>query len=244
MAEHGWVPLQEIDRLRRGERAAEERERERELFVSMLGHDLRNPLSTILAGLEMLKLKTPTDERDRILLDRLHGSGLRMARMIDQLLDFARSRLGGGIPLERRRFDLAELCGEVAAELEAAGGPVPVERRGDTSGEWDRDRLGEVISNLVGNALAHGEPGTAALRVDGHGEEVVLVCHNRGAIPTDELPHLFDPFRGGHPHGKRTSGLGLGLYIVARIVEQHGGHIEVRSSVGNGTDFTLRLPRR
>lgn len=244
MAEHGWVPLQEIDRLRRRERDAEERERERELFVSMLGHDLRSPLSTILAGLEMLKLRTPTEDRDRILLDRLHGSGLRMARMIDQLLDFARSRLGGGIPLDRRRFDLAELCGEVAAELEAAGGPVPVDRRGDASGEWDRDRLGEVVSNLLGNALAHGEPGTASLTVDGSGDEVRLVCHNRGAIPPAELEHLFDPFRGGHRHGKHSSGLGLGLYIIARIVDEHGGSIQVRSTVEDGTDFTVRLPRR
>jgi signal transduction histidine kinase len=244
MATHGWVPLQEIDRLRQGELVAEERERERELFVSMLGHDLRNPLSTILAGLEMLKLKKPTDDRDRVLIDRLHGSGLRMARMIDQLLDFARSRLGGGIPLERRFCDLGELCVEVAAELDAAGGPIPVDRSGDTSGEWDRDRLGEVISNLVGNALAHGEPHTARLVVDGLGDEVLLECRNRGAIAADELPHLFDPFRGGHLHGKRSSGLGLGLYIVARIVEEHHGHIEVRSSVEEGTRFIVRLPRR
>src|SRR5262249_37570303 len=99
MAINGWVPRLVMDRLRRAEQrenAAEERERARQRFVSMLGHDLRNPLSTILAGLEMLRLKPHHDEKDRILLERLHGSGQRMSRMIDQLLDFARSRLGGG----------------------------------------------------------------------------------------------------------------------------------------------------
>jgi signal transduction histidine kinase len=219
-------------------------ERESELLVSWLGHDLRNPLSTILAGIEMLEAR-PCDERERILLHRLHGSAERMSRMIDQLLDFARSRLGGGIPIERRSLDLGELCAEVIGELEQATRiAIPLERIGDCTGEWDRDRLAEVISNLVGNALQHGERGTTTLSVDGRESEVELTCRNHGApIPGELMTHLFDPFHGGRSHTTRSSGLGLGLYIVARIIEQHGGRISVSSS-SDGTCFNVRLPRR
>jgi sigma-B regulation protein RsbU (phosphoserine phosphatase) len=219
--------------------------RQRELFLSMLCHDLRNPLSTIQIGLELLRSNWQLDDRQHLLLERLHGSARRMARMIDQLLDFERCRLSGGIPLVRCRVDLGELCAEVIAEFAAAGDcSVPLERLGDTTGEWDRDRLAEVISNLVGNAIAHGERNTAAVIVDGRSDQLVMSCRNEGPpIAAEVRPHLFDPFRGGRLRSARASGIGLGLYIVARIVEEHGGRITVSSTASEGTTFAVHLPR-
>jgi signal transduction histidine kinase len=214
---------------------------ERDLLLTVLGHDLRNPLSSILGGLDLLRAGR-LDERERVRVEKLHLAALRMSRIIDQLLDFGRSQLGGGIRLERSLVDLGDVSAQVIGELDAAGkATISLERLGDTSGLWDRDGLARVISNLVGNALAHGDHTSIALIVDGRSDDVVITCHNTGpAIAAETLSHLFDPFT----RGARSSGLGLGLYIVVGIVEAHGGRIRVHSTAGDGTTFTVRLPRQ
>jgi signal transduction histidine kinase len=178
---------------------------------------------------------------------RILTSAERMARMIDQILDFTRIRLGHGIPLQRRRIDLAEVCRLAIDEAESTGGGerIRLEEGGESVGTWDGDRLSQLISNLLGNALAHGTTGApVVIRLDGTSDDdVVLELQNSGAVPPDVLPVLFDPFHSTSRKQERSSGLGLGLFISQQIVLAHAGNIEVTSSEEHGTRFIVRLPR-
>ncbi len=131
-----------------------------EMFVGILGHDLRNPLSAVLAGAQILRHDL-LDPRSARVVARIVSSGERMARMIEQLLDFTRARLGEGISLDRAPLDLAQLAREIVEECRAASpsASLHIAALGETGGAWDRDRVFQVLSNLVGNALQHGEPG-------------------------------------------------------------------------------------
>jgi signal transduction histidine kinase len=216
-----------------------------EMFVGILGHDLRNPLSAITTAASLLARRAETDKVSRPAARILSSAG-RMARMIDQLLDFTRIRLGQGLPLSRSENDLAEVCRMAIDEVDGAGEGVDLRVRENTVGSWDGDRLMQLVSNLVGNALAHGA-GTAPVQViaDGHSaEEVVLEVKNAGAIAPAVLPIIFEPFRSGKDRKEdQSSGLGLGLYITRQIVFAHSGSIEARSTQEEGTCFTVRLPR-
>jgi len=217
-----------------------------ELFTGMLGHDLRNPLGAIMTGAQ-LAVSRVEDERVLKPLSRILTSGTRMARMIDQLLDFTRLRVGAGIPIERRRCELEPLLRQAIDELEHArpASIIAIECAGDTAGTWDADRLLQVFSNLVANAVQHGNAGeTARVSVDGtDGASVRVRVHNAGAIPADLLPRLFEPMTAGERRRERSQGLGLGLFITREILKAHGGAIEVSSSEQDGTTFTLALPR-
>lgn len=218
-----------------------------EMFVGILSHDLRNPLSAILSGANLLGRELQTEKSGRV-LSRVVSSGERMGRMIDQLLDFTRVRLGEGIPLARTAMDLAELVREVVEEARVSrpAAVLHLMEQGDTTGAWDRDRLSQVVSNLLGNALQHGEPGAGGIEIvlDGSNPaHVTLAIHNPGAIPVDLLSVLFDPFRGTvHKLGK-SSGLGLGLYVARQVAVAHGGELAVESPPTGTVIFRLRLPR-
>jgi signal transduction histidine kinase len=217
-----------------------------ELFAGVLAHDLRNPLNSISMGTELL-IQSELGERGRSTLQRMRVSAERMARMIGQLLDLTRSRSGDGIAVVCQRFDLRELARSVADELTLATAPrhVTIEVAGETSGEWDEDRLGQVLSNLVSNALEHGAPGSVPhVSIDGSDAARVRVeVRNAGTISPDNLPWLFDPFRRARTDTHSLSGLGLGLYITRQIVLAHGGTIDVESNAA-GTVFRVELPRR
>ena len=218
-----------------------------ELFSGVLAHDLRNPLSTLVMGTELL-LGDATDPRGRITLTRMQNSGRRMTRMIEQLLDLTRSRSAGGLAVTRTSMDLGELAESVVNELSLAFPErrIEVERRGDTRGAWDPDRLAQVISNLVGNAVQHGAAeGVVTVMVDGSNPaRIELRTHNFGAIPAAYLPSLFDPFRraGAATTRQQSQGLGLGLYITKLIADAHDGSVTVDSGAG-GTTFQVVLPR-
>jgi PAS domain S-box-containing protein len=217
-----------------------------EMFVGILGHDLRNPLSAIMTGASLLARRAESDKVAKP-ATRILTSAERMARMIDQILDFTRIRLGHGIPLQRRRIDLAEVCRLAIDEAESTGGGerIRLEEGGESVGTWDGDRLSQLISNLLGNALAHGTTGApVVIRLDGTSDDdVVLELQNSGAVPPDVLPVLFDPFHSTSRKQERSSGLGLGLFISQQIVLAHAGNIEVTSSEEHGTRFIVRLPR-
>jgi signal transduction histidine kinase len=217
-----------------------------EMFVGILGHDLRNPLSAITTAASLLARRAES-EKVAAPTGRILNSARRMARMIDQLLDFTRIRLGNGLPLERRRTDLADVCRSVVEELETATHEkrVRLEACGDLAGTWDGDRLAQLASNLLSNALAHGDAGAPiTLRLEGSGDYVLLEVHNAGAISGEVLPLIFDPFKSGADRKQeRSSGLGLGLFITREIALAHAGSIGVESSPEEGTRFTVRLPR-
>jgi signal transduction histidine kinase/CheY-like chemotaxis protein len=215
-----------------------------ETFTAMLGHDLRNPLNAISTTAQLLLRRAVTPEIARPAA-RIERSAERMSRMITQLLDLARARTGG-FKLERKPLDLAELCQLVLDELRQAnpGARVQVATTGSLHGRWDGDRLAQVISNLAGNALEHGEPRSPVIvELDGrHPDAVSIRVENRGEIAPEVLPVLFDPFRGLGQRNERARGLGLGLYISKEIVTAHHGRIDVMSR-GGGTCFEIELPK-
>ena len=229
--------------------ALEQTVRYSELFTGVLAHDLRNPLGAITTAAHLVLMREEGEgDRNAKPLSRIVASGQRMERMIDQLLDFTRARVGGGIEILVRDANLADLCSQAIGEVELVypDRSIPCSFVGDQGGTWDPDRLLQIISNLVANACQHGRPGSpVTVRLDGRqSDAIVLAVHNLGTIPEALQPTLFDPFRGTRHRRDHSRGLGLGLFIVKELVRAHGGTVEVESADPDGTTFTIRLPRR
>ncbi len=234
--------------LLRSLRYAIERQRfelERELFLGAVGHDLRNPLAAVrmAAGL-MLADDDDLSAKTRMRAAKIANAADRMTRMIEQLLSFSRGR-AGGLTLERRDLDLVQLCRTVVEEVELAhpDATVVVAAPADAHGEWDHDRLVQVVQNLVTNAVAHGRPGRPVhvrlmAGTDADADVVLEVDNDCAPLADDELDELFHPFRRNR---RRGPGLGLGLSIAHQLVTAHGGTIAARSRDG-GIIFTVRLP--
>ncbi len=217
-----------------------------ETFVAAVGHDLRTPLNNVVLSAELLRAQLSTPGETRV-LERLSASAERMSKMIDELFDLARARQAGGIPIVRQsNVDLLPVAERIVAELGAgaAGRELSLEQRGDLHGDWDPDRLGQVLANLLGNALRHGATqGAVQLELDGSdAARLVIVVRNGGQITPDVLSCLFEPFRRGKARAASKDGLGLGLFIVQQIVLAHGGTIDAES-VDAVTTFRVSLPR-
>jgi len=218
----------------------------RDQSLGILGHDLRNPLAAMITGASLLINAEELSDRSVRIAARMLNSANRMTRMIDDLLDLTRTRFGEPIPIKPAPLNLEPVCLQVIAELEAlrpAGG-VSFTPKGDLRVVWDGDRISQVLSNLVKNAIQHGganEP--ISLVADGSGDEIVLEVHNGGpSIPKKALPTLFEPMT-RHTEDAKNTGLGLGLYIASQVVLAHCGKLEVASTDAAGTTFTARLPR-
>jgi PAS domain S-box-containing protein len=214
----------------------------RERFIAILGHDLRNPLGAITMGAAVLE-ETARGPQDAAIVRRIVNSANRMERMIEELLDFARARLGAGIPVAPKPIDLGSLLPQLVEELRLAHPSRTIELvlAGELRGEWDRERIAQVVSNLLSNAIQHGaDPVRVAAR--GERETVKIDVWNDGPpIPRETLATVFDPFRGGD--GRKSKGLGLGLFIAAEVVRAHRGSISVDSDGERGTTFRVVLPR-
>lgn len=216
-------------------------------FLGIVGHDLRNPLSAIKMSAAMLAKYVPDSPRLRSMVDRIASATDRMSRMIDDLLDFTRGRLGGGIPVQRRAADLGDIARDVVEELQAANPARSLELHieGDARGECDPDRVAQAFGNLVANALVHGDK-TSPVKVTVRGQDgdVRVEVWNAGQpIPAELQERMFDPFTQRRTGAAQPAeGLGLGLYIVSEIVSAHGGHVQVRSDA-EGTVFTTVWPR-
>jgi signal transduction histidine kinase len=222
---------------------ASEREHMKDMFIGILSHDLRNPLSSIVMAARLLLEAEDIPSHHLRSIARIANSGARMSKLIDDVSDFTRGRLGGGIPVHPGRADLVEICRAAIDELTPLfpGRPLSFETIGDCAGEWDRERIAQVVSNLVSNALRHSDA-AVSVRVSGEADTVVLEVRNGGApIAEEDMGKLFEPFhRGMHKGG----GLGLGLYIVKEIVRAHGATISVSSTATDGTSFRVLWPRR
>lgn len=210
-----------------------------ERLLAVVGHDLRQPLSAIALSSRLLAEAGVTPETQRRLLGRIGRAADRMTDMIRDLLDLSRARQGMAVPVERARVDLGALAVRAVEEAETLHpGRLRIEVRGEAVVSGDASRLGQVLANLVSNALEHGDPAVVVrVAVRQAGDVVVLEVANGGAVAPEVLPHVFEPFARG---GRR--GLGLGLFIVHEVVRAHGGTAEMESSEAAGTVVRVRLP--
>lgn len=225
-------------------------DRAREMFVAVLGHDLRTPLSAVLMAGHYMRDSGDLSEPHQTLSERVVSSATRMTQMVDDLLDFTRGRLGNGIPVERHDADLGVVARAAVDEMITAhpGREFTLQITGNVRGMFDAARISQVLSNLLGNAVQYGAA-TSPIHVQamGDGDAVVLRVQNGGSvIPANKIPGLFSPFkrlRGSVATGQDVHNLGLGLYVAERVVTAHSGTIAVTSTEADGTSFQVRLPR-
>lgn len=223
----------------------------RDLFLAILGHDLRNPLNSIAMSAALLPMLVERAPEAIGVVAQIATNADVMARMISDLLDYTRTRLGAGMPVSPAMMDLGILGQELFNEFRTANPKrdIRFQADGDLLGNWDADRLRQAISNLLSNAIQHSpESAPVELSLNEETSDVVVVVYNGGAtIPPGELTKIFDPLVRGssaeHPSTNRPGSIGLGLYIAREIAQSHGGSIEVISTEEAGTTFTVRLPR-
>jgi signal transduction histidine kinase len=224
-------------------------ERAKDLFLAVLGHDLRSPLGTVLAAANTLLRSEDESSGTAKAATVIARSSKRMSGMVSDLIEFTRLRLGNGIPLIRVPMDLGLFIREVIEEIETAhpGQKVLLTTTGELRGLWDAARLGQALVNVVQNAIHHGSPNTpVTVSTSGHGDGVVVAIHNDGSpIAEQDYERIFEPLVSAvetsspqaPPH------MGLGLHIARQIVQSHGGTIAVESSESAGTTFKVSLPR-
>ena len=226
---------------------AEEAAALRERLVAIVGHDLRNPLSSISMAAQMLSSRALATA-DEQLVSRIQRSANRMTRMIGQILDFARIRSGQSFELQLESADLRQVCQAVIDELRLSrpDQEIALSIEGRADALFDSDRIAQVLSNLIGNAIQHGTGGPISVTVrEATPDAVAIEVHNFGpAIPKAAQAGLFDAFHRETTAGDQRSSIGLGLFIANQIVRAHGGSIAVRSPDRDGTTFSVVLPRR
>ena len=218
----------------------------RDLAIAVVAHDLRNPLNAIVSSAQILQISGFDKAVEDLAANMLH-SGMRMSKLIDNLLDFTSARFGQPLIIKRELIDFTLVCQHTIAEFVAANPERIIHSDCDAGiqGALDEVRISQMLANLISNALQHGDP-TTPVSVEAHGEsqEVVLTVHNHGVpIPQSDLQTIFDPFARTAKQDKYTRHLGLGLFVAREIVEAHGGKISVTSTAEDGTRFVVRLPR-
>lgn len=220
----------------------------REEFIAIVGHDLRNPIAAVTSGLRLIERRDLSPERRAMLVLEMQRALTRASQIITNLMDFARGRLGAGIEVNAPEpVDLAPVFRDVIGEIERVAGQ-PVHSSIDLPRPLvaDPQRLGQLLSNLLGNAVAHGAP-CQPITIDiaeRDGELVASVTNQGTPIPPEVQASLFQPFSRNENKQKSLQGLGLGLYIASQIALAHGGQLEVASSEEAGTTFTLRMPAK
>lgn len=222
-------------------------ERYRNLLLGMLGHDMRNPLNSIIMTAQVLG-QINAGEKVTEAAERIIQSGGSMGALLDDLMDFNRMNLGLGLRIRPAEGDMAETAGQELEEFRAAypGREFEFAASGDTRGRWDSSRVRQMLRNLVSNAIRYGWPDLpVSITLRGEAEEVYLEVSNGGRIDAEEIKKMFDPLRRGNVKpvsGENQDGLGLGLFIVREIAEAHNGEVEA-SCEGERTTFAVRFPR-
>ena len=230
---------------------SESADRTRDTFLAILGHDLRSPLATMSMAGAFLTRQTAENNAVRQMGARITRSAVTMTAMVNDLLEYARTQLGGGIPLTLRRVSLGDICQAAMDDAQAGHPDCPfaLQVSGDTTGDFDGPRLQQLLSNLLNNAAQYS---TAKLPVTVTASAqsdfvTILVCNKGPVIPKQSLQAIFDPMvqlsASGDHQGAPTSSLGLGLFIAREITMAHGGTITAESNEHSGTVFSVRLPR-
>lgn len=225
-------------------------EASRNVFLGILGHDLRTPLGAILLGADMLRRSPALGERNTRVATQIYTSVQRASQIVGDLLDLTRCQMGPGIPVKRTAVDLAPICERIVDEIRAfhPDSHILFEATTQATGAFDGPRMEQVFSNIISNAVQHGDARSPIkVQLSASAETLVFAVHNRGnPIPVDVLPFIFNPMgrfsqRAVIEHGP-TEGLGLGLFIASEIVASHQGLIEVESSLASGTVFRATVP--
>ena len=260
--EQGEVTSQDLDDLTRFNEAidqsmaesimrfSQDLDKSKEMFLAILGHDLRNPISAVMTSAKFMIETKELAEPHLTLTTRIVSASNRMNHMVGALLDFTRSRLGSGIPIAPATMNMGKVVHDVVDEISAAHPTrtITIDARGSLIGEWDCARISQVVANLIVNALEHGGERTAVnVSVHGDANDMKVSIHNRGpSIPEEQLDGLFNAMKRQGDSGTATGpsgNLGLGLYIADQIALAHKGRLDVDSSDERGTTFTLCLPR-
>lgn len=220
----------------------------RDLFLGILGHDLRSPIGAMMMSAQLAERIGTLSDRQKMLMAQVVISAERATGILDQLLDLTRARLGSGMQIIREVMDIAFVSRQLVDEMRASHPDrlFNLEISGVTEGRWDKPRIGQVLSNLLGNAVQYGfRDLPIGIIIRGEPENVVMSVHNEGVpISEEAIGSIFDSLVRGESDGKDIStNLGLGLYITKEIVTAHGGTVEVTSSEKGGTTFTARFPR-
>lgn len=229
---------------------AEQVNHSRDIFLAILGHDLRAPLQAVSMSTELLQRKVNLEGDALACLHHIQRGTRHMAVMVADLLELVRSRLGKSLPIEPAPMDMADAAHEAIAQA-CAGNPECdpiISITGDTRGTWDAGRIAQLLQNLIGNALQHGtNKRDVTVTLSGEPDAVRLTVHNFGVpIPEDAISTIFDPLvrTASEELGQPSTSLGLGLFIVKEVVNAHRGTIEVSSNEVAGTLFTVVLPRK
>jgi signal transduction histidine kinase len=223
----------------------------KDLFLGILGTDLRDPLITIMAAAGLTLRMAHLHERQEMLVSEILENASRASETVTHLFDLARARFGSGLPIIPQPMDMGFVSRTVVDEFRAMhpSRDFKIEISGELEGHWDKARVGQVLANLLGNAVRYSfTDSSIGVKVEGHPDEVILSVHNEGVpIPSDAIPKIFHSLnraqtQDGEPHPEAVN-LGLGLYITEEVVTAHGGTIAVVSSEKKGTTLTLRFPR-
>ncbi|WNO52822.1 sensor histidine kinase [Stakelama saccharophila] len=222
----------------------------RDMFLGVLGHDLRNPIGAVLMTARTMLERGTVDSRQGMLGGQIAKAMERATSILDDLLELTRSAFGMEIPLVRTPMKMDELGAQLVEEMRTLsnGRQIEIETLGDTQGEWDRARMGQVFSNLIGNALQYSpEDGSITVTISDQEDRVCVSVHNEGdPIPADKQKTIFQSLARGVDRGFQGAGstnLGLGLFIAHKIVAAHGGTLSVDSGPDSGTTFTAVVPK-
>lgn len=223
----------------------------RDLFLGMLGHDLRNPIGAALMAARLIVKRGVADSKESRLSGQIALSMERAILILDDLLEVTRSAFGSELPLVRTPMKMGELGTQLVEEMRTLSGGkrIEIEIEGDTQGEWDRSKMGQVFSNLIGNALQYSPSDSAiTVKINDQVDRVLISVHNEGdPIPLDKQKTIFESLTRGKDSGSEGAGsthLGLGLFIAHKIVTAHSGKISVDSAQERGTTFSAVLPKR
>jgi signal transduction histidine kinase len=223
----------------------------RNLFLGVLGHDLRNPIGAATMAARFMVKRGGADPKLMLLASQIVTTTERATQILNDLLDATRLAFGTDLPVARAAMDMSELGSQLVDEMRTVsnGRAIELSIAGETEGKWDKTRIGQVLSNLIGNALQYSpENSTVHVRIAGEEEDLLISVRNDGSpISADKINGIFDPLTRGQNDNtwpRSAANLGLGLYITKKIVLAHLGDISVLSTAETGTTFIVRLPRQ